>query len=148
MPVWLMCLALLCLTSCDSYTNTTVGSKSAANEAAAIGALRTIASAQAKYQATHDTGEFGTFEDLVKEGMLDVRFSGAQPVVGGYVFNMTAFPRNNAGGPNPSYAVTADPQGGVAAAATGNRYFYLDSTGVIHFNKKQTATASDPPLGN
>jgi hypothetical protein len=148
--VWLSlaCAAALLMPGCESYTNTTVAPKSAANEAAAISALRTIASAQATYQASNSEGEYGTFEDLVKGGQLDVRFSGPQPVVGGYVLNMITFPKNNAGGPNPSYAVTADPQAGVAAASTGNRHFYLDSTGVIRFNKQQTATVSDPALGN
>jgi hypothetical protein len=138
--------AALLATACGSEVEkATVGSKSAANETAAIGALRAVASAQAIYSTTHE-GDYGTFEELVKAGQLDARFSGSQPVVGGYVLTMKVAPKDTGAGQPPSYAVNADPQQNVAAASTGNRHFYLDSSGVIHVNAKQAAAAGDSPL--
>jgi hypothetical protein len=138
--------AALLATACDSEVQkATVGSKSAANETAAIGALRAIASAQAIYSASHE-GDYGTFEELVKAGQLDARFGGSQPVVGGYVLTMKVSPKDTGAGQPASYAVNADPQQNVAAASTGNRHFYLDSGGMIHVNAKQAAAASDSPL--
>ena len=138
--------AALTATACgNDVQKATVGSKSAANEAAALGALRTIATAQSVYSVSHE-GDYGTFEELVSAGQLDARFSGSQPVVGGYVMTMKVSPKDSATGQPPSYAVNADPQQNVAAASTGNRHFYADSSGVIHVNAKQSAAASDSPL--
>lgn len=131
-------------TSCQSYTDTTVKSKSAANETLAISALRTISSAQTSYSVSHD-GDFGTFEELVKAGHLAVRFSGNSPVVGGYVLTMKVSPKDSSGSA-ASYAVNADPETSVAAGSTGTRHFFMDSTNTIHVNAKQSAGAGDPQL--
>lgn len=138
--------AALMATACGSdVQKATVGSKSAANETAAIGALRTIATVQSTYSVSHE-GDYGTFEELVKAGQLDGRFSGSQPVVGGYVLTMKVSPKDSGAGQPPSYTVNADPQQDVAAASTGNRHFYTDASGVIRVNAKQAAAASDSPL--
>ncbi|HEY0546956.1 MAG TPA: hypothetical protein VGC91_16380 [Pyrinomonadaceae bacterium] len=141
------CAATLLATACgDEVKKATVGSKSAANEGAAIGALRTVASAESTYSASHD-GDYGTLAQLVESGQLDARFGGSSPIVGGYVLTMRVSPQDTAGGRPASYAVNADPQQNVAEASTGNRHFCLDSSdGAIHVNAKQTASASDPPL--
>lgn len=147
-----LALALMlgaCQSSTNSNTSTTtnplVGTKSAANETAAIGALRTISSAQSAYSVSHD-GDYGTFEELVKAGNLDVRFSGDRPVVGGYILTMKVTAKGSdalAG----SFVVNADPQQDVAAGSTGSRHFYMGSTeSTIHVNAKQAASSSDPQL--
>src|SRR5918999_2989353 len=58
----------------------------AANEAAAVKTLRTIAEQQMLYYNAHQRSSFGTFEEMLKEGLLDSRFSGGTPVVEGYIF--------------------------------------------------------------
>jgi hypothetical protein len=139
--------ATLMATACgDTVKKATVGSKSAANEGAAIGALRTVASAESIYSASHE-GDYGTLAQLVESGQLDARFGGSPPIVGGYVLTMRVSPQDTAGGRPAAYTVNADPQQNVAEASTGNRHFCLDSSdGAIHVNQKQTASASDPPL--
>jgi hypothetical protein len=139
--------ATLLATACgDEVKKATVGSKSAANEGATIGALRTVASAESIYAASHE-GDYGTLAQLVESGQLDTRFSGSPPIVGGYVLTMSVSAQDTAGGRPASYTVNADPQQNVAEASTGNRHFYLGSSdGVIRVNAKQSASASDPPL--
>lgn len=136
---------LIALAGCQSVSNVPVKTKSAANEASAVAALRTIASAQAMYSTTHE-GDFGTFEELVGAGNLDTRFSGDRPIVGGYVLTIKIRPKDSGGNP-ASYEVNADPQSDVAAGSTGNRHLYVDSKdSVIRVNAKQAASSSDPQL--
>jgi prepilin-type N-terminal cleavage/methylation domain-containing protein len=117
-----------------------------ANEAAAIKTLRTIAEQQMLYYNTHQRTTFGTFDEMLKENMLDTRFSGTTPVVEGYLFTMRVIPKSTA--TQPGYAVTADPQVSEGVSATGKNHFYLDSdSNTIHVNPSQPATVSDPPIG-
>ena len=140
----LIAIALV-VVGCQTVTDTTVKSKSVANEAAALGALRTISSAQAAYSNSHD-GDYGTFEELVKAANLDARFGGDRPIVGGYVLTIKVTPKDPAVRP-ASYAINADPQVDIAAGSTGTRHFYMDSVdAAIHVNAKQAASASDPQL--
>jgi uncharacterized Zn-binding protein involved in type VI secretion len=133
-------VATLFIASCEQYTKTTVGTKSAANETAAIGALRTISSAQTGYSATHE-GDYGSFAELVTGGNLDVRFGGDRPVIGGYVFSMKVTSKGT------GMAAGSDPQQDVAAGSTGGRHFFIGSTdSAIRVNDKQAASSSDPQL--
>lgn len=145
LPIVFLTLTLaLLMTSCQSFTDSTVKTKSAANEAAAIAALRTVSSAQIAYSVSHD-GDYGTFDELVKAGNLDARFSGDKPVVGGYVLSIKVTPKDT--DKPASYSINADPQQGVAAASTGTRHLYMDSVdSTIHVNAKQAASSSDPQL--
>jgi hypothetical protein len=132
-------------TACQTHTDTLVRSKSTANETVAIGALRSIASAQSAYSITHE-GNYGTFAELVDGGNLDSRFAGESPVMGGYVLKLKTTPKDS-GGRAASYSVNADPQEALPAGSTGSRHFYLDaSDNAIHVNAKQTASSSDPTL--
>ena len=63
-----------------------------ANEAAAIKTLRTIAEQQMLYYNSHQRTTFGTFDEMLKENLLDTRFAGTTPVVEGYVFQMRIIP--------------------------------------------------------
>jgi prepilin-type N-terminal cleavage/methylation domain-containing protein len=117
-----------------------------ANEAAATQTLRTIAEQQMLYYNAHQRSSFGTFEEMLKEGLLNSRFTGGTPVVEGYVFNMRVIPKSTT--TQPGYAVNADPQVTEGVGATGKNHFYLDSdSNTIHVNPTQPATASDPPIG-
>jgi prepilin-type N-terminal cleavage/methylation domain-containing protein len=65
-----------------------------ANEAAAVKSLRTIAEQQMLYYNGHNRSTFGTFDEMLKDGLLDTRFAGTTPVVEGYVFTMKVTPRS------------------------------------------------------
>src|SRR6476620_10342855 len=59
-----------------------------ANEDAAVKTLRTIAEQEMLYYNGHNRSTFGTFDEMLKDGMLDTRFAGASPVVEGFVFTL------------------------------------------------------------
>ena len=117
-----------------------------ANEAAAIKTLRTIAENQMLFYNSHQRSTFGTFDEMLKENMLDTRFAGTTPVVEGYVFQLRVIPKSTS--TQPGYVVNADPQVTEGVGATGKNHFYLDSdSNTIHVNPTQPATATDPPIG-
>lgn len=135
--LFLFCSAEL---ACKSYTSGLQQSVTRVDETAAIAALHTISLAQRTYSVTNG-GDYGTFEQLVKGDYLDSRFSGDKPKMKGYVLSMTVIPRG-AGSGEGSYSVNAD-----AEAPQIGRHFYLDSTsGLIHINASQSASASDQTL--
>ena len=117
-----------------------------ANEAAAIKTLRTIAEQQMLYYNAHQRSTFGDFDEMLKEGLLDTRFSGTTPVVEGYIFQLKVIPKSTT---SPAgYSVNADPQVNEGVGATGKNHYYLDSnTNTIHVNPNQPAAATDPPIG-
>ena len=89
-----------------------------------------------------NSGGCATFPQLVKAGALDQRFDSETPKVKGYVLVMSV---SKGSGTEPdSYTVSADPE--TPATKTG-RHFFVDSSGMIHVNPSQPATATDPPLG-
>lgn len=118
----------------------------AANEAAAVKTLRTIAEQQMLYFNAHQRSSFGTFEEMRKEDLLDSRFDGATPVVDGYVYTMKIIPKSTTA--QAGYTINADPQVADGVSATGkNHYFVSSDTNTIHVNEAQPAAASDPPIG-
>ena len=118
----------------------------AANEAAAVKTLRSIADQQMLYFNAHQRNAFGTFEEMRKENLLDSRFDGTMPVVDGYVYTMKVIPKSTTA--QPGYTINADPQVPTGVSATGKNHYYVDSdTNTIHVNDSQPATATDPPIG-
>ena len=116
------------------------------NEAAAIKELRTIAEQQMLYYNSHQRSAFGTFDEMLKENLLDTRFAGSTPVVDGYVFQMRVVPKSTT--TQPGFAINSDPQVTDGVGATGKNHFYLDSeSNTIHVNPTQPATVADPPIG-
>ena len=117
-----------------------------ANEAAAIKTLRTVAEQQMLYYNSHQRTTFGTFEEMLKEGLLDNRFAGTTPVVEGYVFTMRVTPRSTT--QQAGWALNADPQVTEGTSATGRNHYYLDSeSNTIRVNESQPAAPSDPSIG-
>ena len=117
----------------------------AGNEAATLQDLRTIAAVQIQYYNTHNR-TFGTFEQLVRDGVLDAKFSGNPPVTDGYIFNLKVTPKS-ANQPT-SYTLNADPQVTEGTGANGRNHYFIDSAaGTIHVNQDQPAGPNDPPLG-
>jgi prepilin-type N-terminal cleavage/methylation domain-containing protein len=118
----------------------------AANEAAAVKTLRSIAEQQMLYYNAHQRSAFGTFEELRKENLLDSRFDGTTPVVDGYVYTLKVIPKSTT--QQPGYTINADPQVATGVGATGKNHYYVDSdSNIIHVNDSQPATATDPPIG-
>ena len=118
-------------------------SKMAANEASAVGSLRTLNTSSVAYTVTYgnyptklsdlgpSTAPTSTAADLIDSALV----SGTKS---GYVFSYT--------GVSPSYqqySITAKP---VTAGVTGQRYFYTDQSGVIRVNLSQAATSGDNPI--
>ena len=128
--------------ACQPYTSGLQKSVERADETAAISALHTTVLAQRTYGITN-SGGCGTFPQLVKSGALDQRFDSEAPKIRGYVLVMSITPKG-AGAGEESYTVSADPE---ASGPQAGRHFFVDSSGIIHVNPSQPATASDPPLG-
>jgi prepilin-type N-terminal cleavage/methylation domain-containing protein len=126
----------------------TIGWKAAqraGNEAATLQDMKTIATVEIQYYNTHNR-TFGTFDQVVKDDQALSKFSGNPPVTDGYVFTMKVIPKS--GNQPTSYTLNADPQQSDGMGATGKNHFYLDSTsGNIHVNPDQAASATDAPLG-
>ena len=115
------------------------------HETATIKALDTIGVVQLQYFNMHNRN-FATFEQLVKDGLLDSRFSGNPPVVDGYVYTLKLTPKT--ANSQSSYTLNADPQQAEGLGASGQNHFYIDSTAATkHINGDQPAGPNDPPLG-
>jgi prepilin-type N-terminal cleavage/methylation domain-containing protein len=117
-------------------------SKIAANEASAVGTIRTVNTAAVMYSTTYgnyppaltdlgpSTSPTSTAADLVDTPV-------ASGVKSGYKFSYTA------GSTYLTYSLTASPS---TQNVTGQRYFYSDQSGVIRYNLTTTASSTDNPL--
>ncbi|MGA3212109.1 MAG: prepilin-type N-terminal cleavage/methylation domain-containing protein [Terriglobales bacterium] len=124
-------------------------SRISANEASAVGAMRTYNTAQATYTTTFPTvGYATTFTALgppagsmatsAGAGLVDNVLGcagGLTCVKSGYTFTLNAT--------TATYNITAQPQ---VPGSSGQRYFYTDDSGVIRYNTTSTATGNDSPL--
>jgi prepilin-type N-terminal cleavage/methylation domain-containing protein len=124
-------------------------SKMAANEASAVGSLRSINTACITYYTSY--GQYpptlaalgppaaGAQATAANSDLLDSVLSAGTK--SGYVFTYAPVA---AGGLNQTYTVLADPQ---VPGTTGQRHFFTDQTGVIRTDPVQTATATSTPIG-
>jgi hypothetical protein len=134
----LVCLAsvfvLFGSSACQSYTTGLQKSVTRADEASAIAALRNIGSAERTYSVTNN-GEYAGLKQLTEAGLLDSRFSDSRPLRD-YVLTLNI--------DVDSFSCNADPD---PSLQVQGRHLYIDSSsGVIHVNESQPATASDPAL--
>ena|SRR5512146_3003995 len=121
-------------------------SRIAANEASAVGSIRTINTAEVTYASTYPDIGFATLASLGGTGttansgnalLIDsVLASGTKS---GYSFVVSVA----AGSPATLYIVNGDP---VVANQTGQRHFFSDQSGVIRYDPAAAATASSNPL--
>src|SRR6266704_7053769 len=112
----------------------------AGNEAATIQDMKTIAAVQIQYFNTNSR-TFGTFDQLIKDKLVNERFAGNPPTTDGYVFTLKVVPKTPSS--PSSYTLNADPQN---AGETGTKHFYIDSSDSnIRFNKNQPAGSSEVP---
>jgi type IV pilus assembly protein PilA len=120
-------------------------SRMAANEASAVGSIRTINTASVTYSTTYpDAGYPGALSQLAPAAtassaaadLIDsVLASGTKS---GYSFVMTP----GTGTPSTGYTVTGKP----ISASSGTRGFYSDQSGVIRGDVSGTATSASAPL--
>ena len=125
-------------------------SKMAANEASAVGSLRTLNTACVTF-STNYGGFPGSLTALGGEGTSSAPTSTAAELIdnvlqtgtkSGYVFSFSAGAVDGAGNID-QYAITATPS---KAGTTGLRYFYTDQTGVIRTSASAAATSSSTPI--
>ena len=140
-------------------------SRIAANQASAVGSLRTLNTAEVTYSTTYNTGYSSTLADLGPgtgatptasyAGLIDEVLAGIgsaggtaatanQSTKSGYTFTYTPDP-NPTGTPphNNVYSFTAAPTN---PGTTGTNYYYTDQSGVIRQNSTAPAGSSDSPL--
>jgi len=137
-------------------------SRIAANQASAVGSLRTLNTAEITYSTTFNTGFSTTLGQLGPPaagntptssfaGLIDEVLSGigtAGTVVttnvsakSGYNFSYTPG-ATDATGRIDSYSFIAVP----VSTNTGTNYYYTDQSGVLRQNSTTTATSSDSPI--
>ena len=123
--------------------------KMAANEASAVGSLRTINTSCVEYSTTYGTGFPRTLASLGTSGaatsasadLIDsVLASGTKS---GYAFTYAPGTADAAGNTN-TYTITAVP---VAPGTSGQRDFFTDQSGVIRANAAGAADANSTPIG-
>ena len=105
------------------------------NEAGAIRNLFTLLSAEATYQSTTGNGDYGTLEELRKEGLIDPVLAEGHRF--GYLFRVR---REKRSPESPSLLeIVALPR---TYRRTGRRSFYTNETGEIRVADKHGAEAN------
>jgi len=119
----------------------------AANEASAVGSIRSINTAAVTYSSTYPSvGYPSTLAQLApsataSSGSADLIDSVlAAGTKSGYQFSMAAI---GSGTPLTGYSVNGNP---VAPNTSGTRGFYSDQSGVIRYSSGSAATSSSSPL--
>jgi len=132
-------------------------SRMSANEAGAIGALRTISNAEVQFQTggfvdadADNVGDFAVLGPVGVVGTLANPAAGTEPFVDNVLgsgaksgYNFVVTPGNAAVG-DEVYTATADP---ITAGRTGTRRFFMDNSAVIRFTADGTApNAASMPI--
>jgi type IV pilus assembly protein PilA len=110
-----------------------LASRKAANEAAAIGTLRTVISAESTYQSTVGAGKYGASADLGPAGakLIDAVVADNTVEKSGYKFDMTTV-----GADKTLFDATAVTD----SNSKGNRSFLTTEAGVIYGSPSGTLT--------
>jgi type IV pilus assembly protein PilA len=121
-------------------------SRMAANEASAVGSLRTINTACVTYSTNYPNvgypatlvalGPAGTASSTSADLVDGVLAAGTKS---GYTFTFGA----GTGTPSTGYSVVADPTN---RGTSGQRGFYTDQSGVIRYDSAATASSTSSPL--
>jgi type IV pilus assembly protein PilA len=123
-------------------------SRMAANEASAVGSLRTINTACVTYSTTYNT--VGYPPSLASLGPAATATSSSADLVdsvlaggtkSGYVF---VFTQDTTNVPSTGYTATANPQN---RGTTGQSGFFTDQSGVIRKDPAAAASSTSTPLG-
>jgi len=112
-----------------------------ANEASAISTLRTISVAEAVFQSTAGSGDFGNLKELIREQLIHPGLTNG--IKNGYLFKVVR--EKGSSESLPSFAAFAIP---LSYRKTGRRSFYIDESGVIRGAHKKgfEANVNDKPL--
>jgi len=116
-----------------------LASRRAANEGSAQQSLRTMASAEATYQATAGNGSYGTVANLMAQSLVDSILGGGVSPAGqksGYKFTTGAAPTAS----TTVFTLGATPVTTSGVTATGTRDFCVDQTGVLKANGTASGT--------
>jgi type IV pilus assembly protein PilA len=132
-------------------------SRLAANEASAVGSIRTIITASSTYYSTYGIGYPSTLAEIGTTGSTisctnaeDIDSTLTSGSKAGYTFAMVAgtvavsrssVPSGCTAGYSDGYVVTAVP---TSPGVTGTRAFCSDASGVIRFNIASTVTYTSP----
>ena len=121
-------------------------SRMAANEASAVGSLRTINTACVTYSTTYPNvgypgslaamGPAASATSASADLMDSVLSAGTKS---GYTFTFAA----GSGTPSTGYSVEANP---ISRGTSGQRGFYTDQSGVIRYESSGSATSASSPL--
>jgi prepilin-type N-terminal cleavage/methylation domain-containing protein len=119
-----------------------IEARKGSNESAAIGALRTLTTAQALFREG-DRDRDGVLDYATSLTELNRYGSLIDPVLAsgtkqGYSFTIVSDDNRFV------WSSTAEP---VTPGKSGDRYFFVDESGVIRFSTTTTATASDTAIG-
>jgi len=124
-------------------------SRIAANQASAVGSLRTLNTANITYASTYNTGYASAMTYLAPPtsgnptstaaGLIDSVL--ASGIKSGYSFSYS--PTVGATGRTDTYSWIANP---VTPGTTGTNFYFTDQSGVIRQNSTVQATASDSPI--
>ena len=125
-------------------------SRIAANQASAVGSLRTLNTAEITYASTYNAGYSTTLAALAPPavgaqpsataaGLVDSVLAGGTK--SGYSFVYT--PGAAIGGRIETYGINANP---TTVGTTGTNFYFTDQSGVIRQNSAATASAADSPL--
>jgi prepilin-type N-terminal cleavage/methylation domain-containing protein len=125
-------------------------SRIAANQASAVGSLRTLNTAEVTYSSTYNVGFSNTLAYLAPDptgnaptataaGLIDsVLALGSKS---GYSFTYSPGPSDSTGRIS-TYQFTAVP----LTSSTGTNYYFTDQSGVIRQNSTTTASSTDSPI--
>jgi len=119
------------------------GSIRKANEAAAVAAINTIKTAEAKYTIDHK-GQYGTFSQLFAAGYLDKRFNTERPRVRGYLFILTLIDKPEKAA--VSFQLNANPEISEGVGATGKVFYYSEPDAGIYASDEGPASPDDDLL--
>ena len=116
------------------------------NEAAAVAYVRAIHGAQFAYREGNGSGGYGTLAQLVdpEEGGRAAGFLASwqdDPRLDAYSFTVSVTP--GPAGTRPGYTCTATP---VASGQTGERAFFTDESGVVHYTTDGTVPDAYSPV--
>jgi type IV pilus assembly protein PilA len=131
-------------------------SRMAANQASAVGSLRTLNTSNITYSSTYNTGYAvamsylgpgnGAATTSQQAGMIGSVLSGSggnTSAKSGYNFGYTPGATDASGRIN-TYAFIGSP---ITTGTTGTNFYYTDQSGVIRQNSTAQATSSDSPIG-
>jgi type IV pilus assembly protein PilA len=123
-------------------------SRMAANEASAVGSVRTLNTAEVTFSSTYpdkgftvtlaDLGGTGTSATSTNALLVDSVLAGGKK--SGYTFTLGG---GSGSVPEVTYTITADP---ITRGQTGQRGFFSDQSGVVRYAAAATATVSSNPL--